>query len=202
MNNAIHGALAHLCVDVQAQPTITHNDFKLLVKSFTHCQALVVGYGCSHFLYKQQKMLRGWQRVMYSPGWYWQINNNYKQFNEQQRYLLPLLTNTLDRSKPVVLAGHSTGASISLMLAEVLIKHNFIIQEWVGFGCPRMYKGQQYWQGFPLTSYQYGNDIVPLQLPFKWPFQQPVKLTKVGCGFNIKPNWGDHQLENYVNVLN
>jgi hypothetical protein len=97
----------------------------------------------------------------------------------------------------VVITGHSLGAAVGIVAAQILHEAGFKIDEVVLFGCPRVYALIRPKFNFPVTSYRHGSDVV-CNVPRC--YRQPVGLTKLNPNSNF-PNWGDHMIEKYELAL-
>jgi hypothetical protein len=111
------------------------------------------------------------------------------------------LSKILDTSLPIIVTGHSAGAIIGLMVCKLLTAKYYNVIEWVGFGCPRGFFGTRSFS-HPITSYKYGNDVVPTLLPAQvLGFIHPIKLTKIGKSSSRWPNASDHRMDNYLKTI-
>lgn len=97
----------------------------------------------------------------------------------------------------LVITGHSLGAAVGIVAAQILHDKGFKVEEVVLFGCPRVYALFRPSFDFPVTSYRHGSDIV-CNVP-RW-YRQPVALTALNPNRSL-PNWGDHGIEKYELAL-
>ncbi len=100
---------------------------------------------------------------------------------------------------PIILAGHSMGGSVSMLLAMMLQKAGYPVAEWVGFGTPRMFIGSRKLP-FRATSYRNGGDVVPMVPRWWMGGYRPVPLTEIGPQGRM-PNLNDHSIIRYQNAL-
>lgn len=97
----------------------------------------------------------------------------------------------------LVITGHSLGAAVAVVAAQILKKAGYGIEEVVLFGCPRIYAVVRPSFNFPVTSYRHGSDIVCNVPRF---YRQPTNVTNIAPN-NKFPNWGDHWIEKYESAL-
>ncbi len=119
-------------------------------------------------------------------------------FLKGARGVAEFLMDVLEPDKPVLVTGHSLGAALALMVAVKLEAAGVDVQEWVGFGSPKVQIGYKDYP-FRQVSFKHKADIVPLmpRLPF---YQRSGIHHQLGDGCG-KPNWNDHAVELYVEVL-
>jgi len=98
----------------------------------------------------------------------------------------------LDKSKPVVVSGHSLGAAMGLIAAKLLHSKGYTINQWVGFGCPKALIGKRE-NSFYCKHYQNGGDIVPTLPPF---YRHQVEVVKLGETGGI--SFTDHPIDKYL----
>lgn len=100
----------------------------------------------------------------------------------------------LKKGKPVIVAGHSLGAALSMLAGLMLHADGHRILEWVGFGCPRT--GWSRDLPFPGRHYRHRGDIVPT-LPAIYRHRiDPVQLGQASGA-----NWTDHDVGAYLAYL-
>jgi hypothetical protein len=63
-------------------------------------------------------------------------------------------------NKPLLLAGHSLGGGVSLLLATIFSYYGWKVQEWVGFGSLKVFIGRRD-LSFPAFGYRIEGDMVP-----------------------------------------
>lgn len=98
--------------------------------------------------------------------------------------------------RPWVIAGHSMGAAVGALLAQILEHHDYLVLRLVLFGSPRVYLKKPSYK-FDVIHYRNGSDIVTAVHPF---YQLPapyVQIGPVGRAYNIF----DHQISEYVSSL-
>ncbi len=100
---------------------------------------------------------------------------------------------------PVVLAGHSMGGGVSLLLAMMLHEAGYGVKAWVGFGTPRCFVGTRKLP-FEITSYRNGGDIVPLVPRWWMGGYRSLPLTNIGPQDRIV-NLTDHDILKYKDSL-
>ncbi len=85
-------------------------------------------------------------------------------FNKDSAIVYKSLLQYLDKSKEIVLTGHSLGAAISTILMMYLHKDGYTLANSVNFGQPKVTntKGVEKYKFLPLTRVVDENDVVPL----------------------------------------
>lgn len=93
----------------------------------------------------------------------------------------------------VTIAGHSLGAAVGVLSAQILHHRGRTIDEVVLFGCPRVYPLGRPSIPFPVHNYRLKSDLVCLVPRLYW---HAVPLTQIGES-GIIPSIADHKIANY-----
>ncbi len=112
--------------------------------------------------------------------------------------IVPELVDAGYRDATITVTGHSLGGGVSLPAAELLRYAGFHVNQWVGFGTPKVYSTHVRSFPFAVTSYRHKNDRVT-QLPFAClGFTHQVPLTQIGPSHGKRGTWDDHSMEQYL----
>lgn len=98
--------------------------------------------------------------------------------------------------RPWVIAGHSMGAAVGALLAQIMAYHGHTVLRLVLFGSPRVYVVRPRFE-CEVVHYRNGSDIVTAVHPF---YQLPAPYVQIG---NTRKafNTFDHRIDEYVKSL-
>jgi hypothetical protein len=143
------------------------------------------------------------------PYWDDDLGFVHSGFLKGARKIVKNLLPFVSKEVPVIVTGHSLGAAMGLIVANMLKKRGYNVVEYVGFACPRVFVFDKFGRDerdikFPRTIYRYENDIVT-QVPLWFPFGYHHVLPLTGIGTPPKwyhlPSILDHSMDNYLEVL-
>lgn len=98
--------------------------------------------------------------------------------------------------RALVIAGHSMGAAVGCLLAQLLEHEGRNVVRLVLFGCPRVYWSKPSFK-CELVNYRNGSDIVTAAHPF---YKLPAPITQIGP--RARPfNLVDHRVIEYARSL-
>lgn len=100
----------------------------------------------------------------------------------------------VDKSRPIVLAGHSMGGAVAAVLACMLVDLGYHVEELVCFGSPKIGSLKRL-EHTDCTLYKNAGDIVTEAVPF---YRRSGPVTNIGTG---KGFWGTHSIDNYCESL-
>lgn len=98
--------------------------------------------------------------------------------------------------KPIIIAGHSMGAAVGALLAQMLEFDDHLVARLVMFGSPRVYWSKPQFH-CAVTHYRNGSDIITSVHPF---YKLPAPVTQLGSTRNAF-NIFDHSIRHYVAAL-
>lgn len=107
------------------------------------------------------------------------------------------LEKLIPKHRTLILTGHSLGAAVAVLCAQILEERGRQIDEVVLFGSPRIYLARTPKLYFPVANYRNGSDIITYLPQF---YTHPVPLTELAPN-NKFPNFVDHRIASYQAVL-
>lgn len=126
-------------------------------------------------------------------------------FSELAEAAFPLVRDlAIEIGKPLVLAGHSLGGAVALLVGALLVRANLPPATVLAFGAPRISVGAAVGRVYrrdrtPLFLYRHGADLVPELPPV---FSHPAELIQIGPpGDGIEDGIADHAIDRYVAAL-
>jgi len=192
-----HTALAELCLLARTQATFTVKEVEVLVQhSPLNTYIAIRGTELYNFFGGN-----GWRDVLRDlrvlPWHDKQLGFCHSGFLKGAKRVQSQLY--LNKSKKIIVTGHSMGAAIGQLLALKLHFAGYRV-EFIGFGMPRHFIGSRIFD-MPATHYRHADDPVS-ELPPRWLFNfrhwQPyVTLAKKDRQNGI----AEHAIENYINAL-
>lgn len=113
------------------------------------------------------------------------------------RQVANALEKLIPKQSTIVLTGHSLGAAVAVLAAQILSGRGRDVDHVVLFGCPRIYLSQAPTLYFPVYNYRNGADIITY-LPRI--YRHPVPLMCIEPN-NKVPNFVDHRIASYQAAL-
>lgn len=108
-----------------------------------------------------------------------------------------MLDRTLPRDYPLIMTGHSLGAAVAVLAAQLLVSNGRTVEEVVLFGCPRIYAFGYPTLPFPAASYRNGGDVICL-MPRMYQHAVPQVVINPRKGI---PRISDHKILRYADAL-
>lgn len=195
-----HGKLALLCYEALDHPSFSFEGYNVLITRDRAKQILVISQNqplvFPENYYFHSKRLSVLPRKHALLGW-----GRYNIIDTAMRLLNTKVRQSTNIFQPIIIGGHGIGAALSQSLGLQMLKENYLVQSWTGFGSPSVFCRIPMWQKTKLTNYRFGKDIVPNYLLSHLFFRHPCTLTTISESYQSALNWSDHALENYVNYL-
>jgi len=197
-----HKDLAALCSYSYKYRTYTIDECEVLLLKRGNTQ-LIIPRGTEaaevRFIFKEGGWLDILRDIRVFPWYDKDFGWGHAGFIKGGREIADFLEDKLSKDVPIILIGHSMGASLSLVVMAKLLAKGFKVIERVGFAEPKSQLSKRTW-GVKQTIYRYRSDIVPL-MPRYTPYRHNIPIVQLSEDVNRKPTWDDHAIELYIESL-